>query len=88
MTSQKPTGTSPFALTYGMEAITPTEIRMPTLRTEIPEEANVEVVTKDLYSCAYSIILAETEKPVQQVGKVAYILRRRPALEKSLLKHN
>ena len=31
-----------------MEAIIPTEIGMPTLRTRIPEEANVEVVTKDL----------------------------------------
>ena len=48
MTSQKPTGASPFALTYGMEAIIPTEIGMPTLRTEIPEEVNAAVVTKDL----------------------------------------
>ena len=39
---------SPFALTYGMEAIIPTEIGMPTLRTEIPKEANAEVITKDL----------------------------------------
>ena len=31
-----------------MEVIIPIEIRMPTLRTEIPEEANFEVVTKDL----------------------------------------
>ena len=31
-----------------MEAIIPTEIGMPTLRTKIPEEANAEVVTKDL----------------------------------------
>ena len=31
-----------------MEAAIPTEIRMPTLRTEIPEEANAEAVTKDL----------------------------------------
>ena len=39
---------SPFALTYAMKAIIPTEIGVPTLRTEIPEKANVEVVTKDL----------------------------------------
>ena len=39
---------SPFALTYGMEAIIPTEIWMPTLRTEIPEKANAKVITKDL----------------------------------------
>ena len=31
-----------------MEAIIPTEIRMPTFQTKIYEEANAEVVTKDL----------------------------------------
>ena len=31
-----------------MEAIIPTEIGTPTLRTEIPKKANVETVTKDL----------------------------------------
>ena len=31
-----------------MEAIIPTEIGMHTLRIEIPEEANVEAITKDL----------------------------------------
>ena len=31
-TSRKPTRVSSFALTYGMEAIIPTEIRMPTVR--------------------------------------------------------
>ena len=31
-----------------METIIPIEIGKPTLRIEIPEEANVEVVTKDL----------------------------------------
>ena len=48
MTSQKPTGASPFALTYGMEAIIPMEIGMPTLRTEILEEVNAAAITKDL----------------------------------------
>ena len=38
----------PFALTYGIEAIIPTKIGMPTLRIGIPEEANAEAVTKDL----------------------------------------
>ena len=47
-TSRKPTGESPFALTYGMEAVIPMEIRMPTIRTEVPEEANSEAITKDL----------------------------------------
>ena len=48
-TSQKPTGMSPFALTYEIEAIISIEIGMPTLKIEIPEEANVEAITKDLY---------------------------------------
>ena len=48
MTSRKPTRMSPFALTYGMEAIIPTEIGMPTLQTGIPGEANAEAITKDL----------------------------------------
>ena len=47
-TSRKPTGISPFALTYGMEVIIPTEIGIPTLRTEIPEKSNVEAIIKDL----------------------------------------
>ena len=48
ITSQKPTRESPFALTNGMEAIIPIEIGMPTIQTEIPKEANTEVVVKDL----------------------------------------
>ena len=48
MTSQKPTGMSPFALTYEIEVIIPTEIGMATLQTKILEEANVEALTKDL----------------------------------------
>ena len=47
-TSRKPTGISPFAPTYGMEAIIPIEIGVPTLQSEIPEKANAEAVTKDL----------------------------------------
>ena len=31
-----------------MEVIIPIEIGMPTLQTEIPEEANAEAITKDL----------------------------------------
>ena len=31
-----------------MEAIIPTEIGVPTLRTEIPEKSNTEAITKDL----------------------------------------
>ena len=47
-TNRKSTGVSPFTLTYGMEAIILTEIRMPTLRTKILEKANTEAIAKDL----------------------------------------
>ena len=47
-TAHKPTGISPFALTYGMEAIIPTEIGMPTLRTDMPEPLSIESLIKDL----------------------------------------
>ena len=36
-TDRKPTGISPFSITYGMEAIIPTKIGMPTIRTNVPE---------------------------------------------------
>ena len=42
------TGISPFAITYGMEAIIPTEIGMPTIRTRMPDQRNTELVIKDL----------------------------------------
>ena len=48
MTSWKPTGESPFALTYRIEAIIPIEIGMPTIRTGIPEETSTEAIIKDL----------------------------------------
>ena len=48
-TSRRLIGVSPFALTYGMEAIIPTKIGMPTLRTEVPRTTNAEAIFKDLY---------------------------------------
>ena len=47
-TSQRPTRVSPFAFTYGMEAIIPTEIRMHTLRTKVPGTPNAETISKDI----------------------------------------
>ena len=44
----KPTGISPFAITYGMEAIIPMEIGMPTIRTNVPEQGNTNLMVKDL----------------------------------------
>ena len=48
ITSRKPTGESPFSLTFGMEAIIPMEIGMPNIQTYISKEANDEAITKDL----------------------------------------
>ena len=42
------TGVSPFALTYGIEAIIPIEIGMPKIRTEVPGMANAKSISKDL----------------------------------------
>ena len=47
-TSQKPIGVSLLALTYGMEAIIPIEIGLPTLQTEILEKTNTKAIAKDL----------------------------------------
>ena len=47
-TVRKPTDISPFTLTYGMEAIIPIEINMPTLRTDMPEQLSTESIIKDL----------------------------------------
>ena len=46
--AHRPIDIFPFALTYGMEAIVPTEIGTPTLRTDLPEQSNTETVIKDL----------------------------------------
>ena len=47
-TRRKRIGVSPFALTYGMEAIIPTEFGMPTLRIEILGKTNTKAITNDL----------------------------------------
>ena len=47
-TARRSTGISPFAITYGMEAIIPTEIGIPTTWTRMPEQENAELVIKDL----------------------------------------
>ena len=46
--ARKPTGISPFALTYGMEAVIPTEIGLPTIRTTTPESENEGSVIREL----------------------------------------
>ena len=47
-TARKPTSVSPFAITYGMEAIIPTKIGMPTIRTDVPEQGNTDLMVKNL----------------------------------------
>ena len=47
-TARRSTGISPFAITYGMEAIIPIEIGMPTIRIGMPDQENTELVIKDL----------------------------------------
>ena len=45
--ARKPTGISPFSLTYGMEAVIPKEIGMPTLQTNMPKQLSTESIVKD-----------------------------------------
>ena len=47
-TALKLIGVSPFALTYGMEAVIPTEIGLPTVRASTPKSANEESIIKEL----------------------------------------
>ena len=47
-TTRKPTGISPFTITYRMEAIIPTEIGMPTIRTNTPEQGSIELMIREL----------------------------------------
>ena len=47
-TARKPTGISPFALTYGIEVVIPTEIGMPTIRTATPKSENAKSVAREL----------------------------------------
>ena len=42
-TPGRPTGNTPFALAYGMDAIIPTEIGLPTIRTEAVKQDNASV---------------------------------------------
>ena len=47
-TAQNPSDISSFALTYGMEAVIPTEIGMPPIRTATPESENEESIAQEL----------------------------------------
>ncbi|RVX19741.1 hypothetical protein CK203_005060 [Vitis vinifera] len=43
--TRRPTGNTPFALAYGMDAVIPTEIGLPTIRTDAAKQndANMEL---------------------------------------------
>ena len=72
--------------TFGMEAIIPTEIGMPTIRTNTYEEANAKAITKDLDTTdelreatavrIASYIPAEASKLAQLVCEAACIQSR------------
>ena len=47
-TARRSTGISPFTLTYGMEAIIPTKIGMPMLRTDMPKQLSRKSIIKNL----------------------------------------
>ena len=47
-TTRRPIDVSPFALTYGMEAVIPTKIGLPTIRTSTPEAENGGSVIREL----------------------------------------
>ena len=45
---RKPTSISPFVLSYGMEAVIPTEVGLPTIRTDTPDSENAESIVREL----------------------------------------
>ena len=47
-TARKPTRISPFALAYGMEAVIPTEVGLPTIRIDTPDSENAESIVREL----------------------------------------
>ena len=80
-----------------MEVIIPTEIGMPSIRTEVHEEANAEAITKDLdttdelreaAAVCIAIILTENGKLVQPTCKAMYIQSRGVSLKNDLRKHS
>ncbi|RVW45955.1 hypothetical protein CK203_068690 [Vitis vinifera] len=42
----RPTGNTPFALTYGMDAVIPTEIGLPTIRTDAAKHKDANTETR------------------------------------------
>ena len=65
-TPRRPTGETPFALAYGLEAVIPFEVELPTIRSEVFEELNNnQVITRDLD-------LAEEKREATLIRVAAY----------------
>ena len=65
-TPRRPTGETPFALAYGLEAVIPLEVGLPTIRSEVFEELNNnQVITRDLD-------LAEEKREATLIRVAAY----------------
>ena len=47
-TAWKPIDISPFTLAYGMEAVIPTEVGLPTIRADTPDSENAESIIREL----------------------------------------
>ena len=79
-----------------METIVPTEIDMPTLLTDIPEQSNIEYVIKDLDMAdelgeATDVRIAPYHcklAPIQQTRETPNVSSRGPSPEKSFREHN
>ena len=47
-TARMPTNISPFVLAYGMEVVIPTEVGLPTIRTDTLDSKNAESIVREL----------------------------------------
>ena len=48
ITARKPTDISPFTLAYEMKVVIPTEVGLPTIRTDMPDSENTESIVREL----------------------------------------
>ncbi|XP_028120009.1 uncharacterized protein LOC114317468 [Camellia sinensis] len=65
-TARRSTGETPYSLTYGMEAIIPLEVGLPTLRSELFESTNNEE------AIAQALDMAEGQREAALIRLIAY----------------
>ena len=91
-TARKPTNISPFALTYGMEAVISTEIGLPTIQAATPESENAESVVRELDTSdelreAAAIRVASYQRRLEnfskQTSEVSGVPSGRPSFEEN-----